>query len=352
MIKHQIKFQYLKILRFKKAALRWLTFSFSQQDWTLNLFFQVILTSRFSKLSTSILIDESDKESNGLFVKSRNTAQLSTAAKLRREICSNPDFFNRFVMVQKYESFAESGRSHGLGDFLLGSIRLAQECISLRKIMFLDFSSHPLINFLAQPLHPINRRPIYELDKDLDFSKIQRNVFFTHQRPIANRLLKPAIQIVRSQFLNPTREFSENMDMVFNNSGIVQHNYDAIHIRFSDKSESIDNRLAKEIRFSLQEMFSINEIRKSSYIILTNRIEFSNSLLFDGLNVKCNPIEYDHNSPSSSENDYLYTIEDFMILLNAKRIFQMSQYSWGSGFSLAAAHLGQIPLTNMNFPST
>lgn len=259
-----------------------------------------------------------------------------TSHILANEIHTGQILKSDLVIVQKFEPIEISMKSHGLGDFLLGSLRVAEEAFRLGKIPYFDFSAHPLSNYFSQLFPNVDIRPTYLLGKG-DLKELSRHqVIFTHQRPALETYQYEATRIVKEQIINPKVILEELFSDVVKTFSLSEQ-FSVVHIRTKDSKLPLQNNDLLELEAKLHSAFQMDLDFLRQSLILSNNQQLK--LFLKKRGYKCDIANsYIHFDPQSNPDHYLSTCVDFLLCLRARRLVQISEYSWGSGFS-QAAHL-------------
>jgi hypothetical protein len=230
---------------------------------------------------------------------------------------------------------------HGLGDFLRGSIMLAQLAKHFNIHFKLDASRHNISKFLNNEsqllpsetkIHDsLNENDIYKLIQQFINSPNETLYISTH-KCYKNKLVSNDIKQCINSFFTFKNKYYETAKKYFN-----LKKYNVLHIRCKDNdfnSDFEDNNLFSEItKLNLQK----NTIIISNNCELKKKINklfgfyFINNTSGHTGYAKCNLSEFEN------------TIIDFIILSKSSNTYCFSYYSHGSGFSEHCSLLNNIP---------
>lgn len=226
---------------------------------------------------------------------------------------------------------------HGFGDFLKGCMFLYQQSIKHKFEAKVNFSHHLLNDFFCCtsyiPLEETkNARYIFRNEE----SVLPYQYIFTNTSP-EEPLNKSCKDFIIKNCLTPRLEFEDYLNSIKSKIGF--QNYAVIHIRLSD-NEVYDAERYSNIRQILDEIeakFNGNLLLLSSNNLYDEH--FTNARITT-LNLKKGHLGLDEISPEAARD----TLAEFMLLTTATKIFQISVYPWGSGFSEMAHLLFDIDL--------
>ena len=225
---------------------------------------------------------------------------------------------------------------HGLGDYLRGTIYLHQQSKINNFNLQVCFSHHSLSHFLYSP----SFRSIQECEDAkyffegvIDFTHVENiftNIF--HTFPVDD----DTIQFVREKCLCPRINFQKKLDNLE-----LPLIYNVIHVRSGDAcfTQMNNSHLEKCINI-IESLDRENTIIVSDSVLLQNTLaEKFNLAQLGGKKIHLGKT-YDSTDAHES------TLIEFFVLLNASKIYQISAYSWGSGFSTYASILGKVSLVS------
>lgn len=277
----------------------------------------------------------------------RHVKGVKNLIKLRINFSSQLRFEKQFLvkektkyLIQKYVAGSTSSTIHGFGDFIFGCFTVYQEAKKTRRVALIDFSEHP-INLIIKPnLISTSEKPfrIYHSDSYLNFHS--HKVVFTNKRP-RYPVDKATIEFVLNNILNVNDEFLNYKKSKFQELGLVDDQFIAIHIRIGDdwihsQENGSSNSKISKVASSLIKMKDHFYIEKLLFISDSNHLRRTIAEL--KLPVFVGTVEHS-GSDKSSEGTIKLTMLDYLSLMNCKSIIQISNYSWGSSFSDSAAIL-------------
>lgn len=220
---------------------------------------------------------------------------------------------------------------HGFGDFLKGCMFLHQQSINLKFEAKVNFSHHLLNDFFCCssyiPLEETkNARYIFRNEE----SVLPYQYIFTNTSP-EEPLNKSCKDFIIKNCLTPRLGFENYLTSIKSKIGFDK--YAVIHIRLSDNEVYDVERCSniKKIIEEVQAKFEGNILLLSSNNIYDERLT---NARIKTLNLQKAHLGLDDITPEAARD----TLAEFMLLSSATKIFQISVYPWGSGFS-EMAHL-------------
>lgn len=262
-----------------------------------------------------------------------------------REIILRKELIKRDLksLVQTYTTNPINGVTHGLGDFIYGSFRVHQESTSRGRLANIDVSGHPISQFVEHEsifgdteIIPI----MAEADSYL-FQKAER--IFTHLRPLEHISIENRDFVLR-KCLTPNLRMQEFLNELNEVNYLGPGKFDVLHIRCGDTfmQENFPRNLLDDLYQKIDNAIESLNI-KSGTLLVTDFPELSNRLRSHGFKTLSGDAVHlgaTQEHPEATRN----TLAEFLTLRNASRIFQISKYGWGSGFSSTASMLWGIPL--------
>ena len=258
----------------------------------------------------------------------------------------------KMKVVNAYLPHSDGSRGYqypGVGDFLRGSVCLHQICQELELEFEMNFSKHPLESTLAQasPVLPqattdIQFFPVTargELIETLQTAQAQGEsavVLFTNCVPRKELNERCRREIVAR--LAP----SAGIAAAVSRFRVAVEDYDVLHVRLTDaffsQDESVSPGLVDAVRAACAES-------RRRLVVLSNSVELKR--MVEGWGVQ--HVTTVEGSPRHSgyASDLEATMIHFHVMAGAGNIFQLSEYSWGSGFSEWCARLHSIPLVRL-----
>lgn len=251
-------------------------------------------------------------------------------------------------------TFSKKLQKFGWGNFIQGSYSLRNICQSLNIDFGIDFSDHPISDYLVPQITTINKRQttaIYDISfrKDVDQTskyisslyslytrKGYEHVRFYYDQPPLHKDIK--YDRALSRYFLPNQKANYLIKKEFS-----YDNYEVIHIRCGDHnafSNSDCSYIDSIISAIEPEIISIKNNTKSPILLISDSHE---------LKVKLSAIHNFHiinNVPSHTieYDDFFYEVAlDFFLLCKAQSIHQFCVYMRPSSFSYWPHVLFNIP---------
>jgi hypothetical protein len=219
---------------------------------------------------------------------------------------------------------------HGFGDYIRGCISLYIFSKDHHFPLEINFSNHPL----QHVFYCKNELSIEEC-KDIRYIFNTSDGILESKRIFTNNCHRPYIgddckKYIIDNCLTPRISFTNKLNQIKGNLGLEKDNYIVIHIRLDDNEEYHENRFQNIQRHILNIQ---NENKNCDKFLLMS----SKSIYMDKINLpntmKTN-LERGHtglNNTSSKEIED--TMIEFFLMIDCCKIYQLSMYDWGSGFS-------------------
>jgi hypothetical protein len=247
-----------------------------------------------------------------------------------------------------YKAYPRNEMIFGLGDYLYGIMHLYQ--ITNRNLQHLtlrvNYSESPIAPFLKEHVTGQAIEPKYFFHDADDDDILKSGAVFTNKRP-----KEPISVACRDFVLRNALPFNESIIQKAETSmgelGIKKKQYSVIHVRIGD-SEMLEktSQGAKELldAILLQIVKLVNNFEPDrDYVVISDSESLKMSLKHIGIVV----VEGSPGHTGFSSNNFSSmetTLIEFLILMNSEKIIQLSNHSWGSGFSETAAILGNVPI--------
>jgi len=242
--------------------------------------------------------------------------------------------------------YKDSSNKPGLGDFIRGSIFLAQYAEKNNMLFEISFENHP-INKYIESSSKRHFGEILEFYGAYDPSKIlkQLDLFRTSDESeilLSCNMFYEGTSVSQSvkDYINSVLKFKERyLETALT---IIQEPYHVIHIRCRDNATSNDI-------YSFYLNMKLNDVLDSSgaSIVMSNnpilRKTISKSFNIDETMTK--PAHTSHST------DLEGTVLDYIVLSRASKISCFSFYHHGTGFSEQCAFLNNIPIASFNILS-
>ena len=256
---------------------------------------------------------------------------------------------------------------YGFGDFLRGCFCLIQIC-GINGLDFdLDVSNHPISKYMNnQQLNPtINYNEILTNDIEMYMPPTNHiNFYNTFINSLKNETSEvyytclnsfPILKIKQSEIdfiksrIEPNLTIKTDVELVLKNLNIISNEFTVIHIRVGDvfllhNSQDIHKKFMNEIFEYLKPLLdNVN----SKYLILSDnyklKILFSK---FKNCVFNINPITHLGFHSTLKDENVKNTLIDFYLMCHSNKIYSISSYGHGSGFSKWCSVIYNIPYTS------
>ena len=218
---------------------------------------------------------------------------------------------------------------HGFGDYIRGTIHLYQLIKDKNVELKINFSNHHLSNVFICDNHLSieqceNTKYIFGTGENfLDYSHVFTNNF-EFSRPD-----KDCKNFIIKNCFTPTISFGKKLLNVKEKLNLTDFNYSIIHIRLDDNETFNHNRLNNILNI-------INSIKHNNadekYILIASNKIYLNYINFSFIqktNLKSGHVGLNTITLNECED----TMIEFMLMTTSRKIYQLSVYGWGSGFS-------------------
>jgi hypothetical protein len=243
------------------------------------------------------------------------------------------DLNNKKTLYQVYYTSKERVKKntfHGFGDYIRGCICLYQ--LYGRKIdLKINFSNHSLSKLFVCDNHisideSENTKYIFGTGENfLDYIHI-----FTNNGLIDYNISKDCKEFIVKHCITPTIYFDRKIVEFKNRLNIESYKYSIIHIRLSDNEVFNDNRYNNIVAI-IQYIKNVLEPNDKLVLIASSHI-YLDKINFPFL-VKTNLSRGHVGLDTTSEKECEDTMLEFMAMKTCNKIYQLSVYDWGSGFS-------------------
>lgn len=245
----------------------------------------------------------------------------------------------------------------GLGDYLRGSIFLLGYCI-LNNIEFdMDFCDHPIGQYFRKTnKYNIDKESIISLEKldmnttDISYEYLEKiilkydnnDMFFSINSLIKKKLNQQEKDIIKSNIIPNDFLYNKIKEKLIQ-LNLVSKNYITIHVRLDDYYINNNN-----LNYGLYDIVKneLNKINNTSEkkLFLSSAQSLKNQVKNDFSNFIIDNNEIVHIGLNFDNDNIISSLIDFFLLVNSKKIYQISTYNFGSNFSNMASYLFDIPL--------
>jgi hypothetical protein len=245
------------------------------------------------------------------------------AERLSRKKTLHQVYYTSAERVKKYTF-------HGFGDYIRGTIHLYQLYNNQNVNLKINFSNHPLSkNFICNNHLSIEEcetaKYIFGTGENfLDYRHI-----FTNNLLISQNITKDCRDFIIENCLTPRICFDNTLSLVKKSLELADFNYSVIHIRLNDNETYSENRFNNIMKliFSIQ-----NTTPHETFLLIASNDMYLNKIELPF--IKKTNLNRGHvglNTTTSAECED--TMIEFMLMTTCKKIYQLSVYDWGSGFS-------------------
>lgn len=256
-------------------------------------------------------------------------------------------------VIHKYSN---TNSDIGFGDFIFGSIFLKQLSTSVEIPFEFDLTDHPLGKLASfENFHMTDARTqsLYHDDKMKKFKGA--GVYISNRRP--TKIDAGDRDFIVRTLLKFRPEALANSIKKIDFSLSASEKSTIFHVRLGDAiafGESVSDFHTKksfdEILAKIQRIIN-NFENFSKCIILSDSSDFRNYAHENGFNAPVRPVRHFHSQSVESSESLLDMLQEYICLVNARSIVQISVYDWGSGFSETAAIIGGSKITQLKIES-
>jgi hypothetical protein len=230
---------------------------------------------------------------------------------------------------------------HGFGDYIRGVIHLYQLYNNQDINLKINFSNHNIANlFVCDNYLSINECETTKYIFGTGENFLNYDFIFTNNTLISQNITQDCKDFIIKNCLTPRISFEKKIINIKNSLEIKNYNYFVIHIRLNDDECYNENRYNNIMNIIL----SINELNpKETFLLIV-----SNNIYLDKINlqnIKKTNLNRGHiGLHTTSLTECEDTMIEFMLMTTCKQVFQLSVYSWGSGFSDTINKIYNIPV--------
>jgi hypothetical protein len=254
--------------------------------------------------------------------------------------------------------------AQGFGDFLRGCICLYDICQRINIAFDIDFSNHPISHFIIghkynetikynniewyddnnfsgmENGYPIKKKD-FLYNFILDLTRKNENIYYLgcNSFPIindndTNQMCK---DFIKSKIM-PNLEMMEFINEKIISLNLENKKYNIIHIRTGDKYLLDESKLdEKYLKFIIEKFLNIlKEDNISNFVLISDCNQLKNILKkyeIPNLIIYFSYITHLGEDSLKTIDSVKGTLLDFYIMSKAEKIYSLSPYSWGSGFS-------------------
>ena len=239
----------------------------------------------------------------------------------------------------------------GLGDYIRGTIHLYQFIKQNKKDILLkvNFSNHVLNHFFVCD----NHLTVKTCEEDVKYifqvplgNRLENNYIFTNNLLLSNHIDQDCKDFIIKNCLTPRMDFMNKVTLTKQRLHIEDYAYSMIHIRTHDDEQLNQSRLDKIIKI-IQFITRIEENKNTKFLLIAN-----NDIYLEYINFSS--IQHTHlkkahlGMPQSNIENAQDTMIEFMLASTSKKIYQLSVYGWGSGFSDTIRNVYSVPIEHFS----
>jgi hypothetical protein len=244
----------------------------------------------------------------------------------------------------------------GFGDFLKGSIHLYKICKKYKIKFDIDLKYHPISKYFINCKKNIYQENDVKIFYNIGYKT--HDFFFKNFNDLIHEIINNKnnkYYICSNIFPKTKKPLMKNEKNImkkllklkrklisFNNKKFLK-DYNIIHIRFLDNNINEYN-LKKFKNISRKILRNIN--KKYRHILISNNIYFKKYMK------KYKFLKIIKNTPGhlgkiNDKNKIYSTILDYFLIINSKKIYTYSEYSWISGFVNYSSKIYSIKIINL-----
>lgn len=219
---------------------------------------------------------------------------------------------------------------HGFGDYIRGSIYLYQLYNNTNVKLKINFSNHPLSKIFVCNNH-LNieecetTKYIFGTGENfLDYDHV-----FTNNLLISQNITKDCKDFIINNCLTPRICFEKTLSLIKKSLNLSNCNYSVIHIRLNDTERYSEDRMNNIMKL----LFSIQKtVPSETFLLIASNEMYLHKIelpFIKKTNLRRGHVGLNTTTPTECED----TMIEFMLMTTCKKIYQLSVYDWGSGFS-------------------
>lgn len=233
----------------------------------------------------------------------------------------------------------------GFGDILLGAALVYEEAEKQCRLAIVDwtgFSAREALTTgpdnVAPPLLAPDEPVTQQINSDVPVDFSRRTRVFTNRRPL-NGFPSTTRDFLFRNGVWPSDQTHAAITNYLSVHGLKEGHFDVIHVRFGDLSTQKKD-ISGRIYSGLEELTSLH----GEYLVMSDHPEKLDRYRgVAGLTIRDGAPS--HSGQEVSPEAFTRTLEDFFLIGKSQRVFVLSRYAWGSGFSSTAANLFGVPIT-------
>jgi hypothetical protein len=245
------------------------------------------------------------------------------------EVKKNPTKQKLYQVYYTSEERVKKHSFHGFGDFIKGAIHLYQLTYGTNVELKINFSNHNLSKLFVCDNHLSideceNTTYIHGHEK-IDLHKV--NHVYTNKDEFTNISVE-CKEFIKKKCLTPRIAFQEKMSNIKQALNLIDFQYSIIHLRLDDNETFNPNRLKK----ILDIIHWLTSNSSETFILIASNDMYLKHINYPSIiktNLESGHIGLHTTSLTQCEN----TMLEFMLMTTSKRVYQLSVYCWGSGFS-------------------
>jgi len=269
-------------------------------------------------------------------------------------------------LINVYQQIYKNDKNaSGFGDFIRGSYFLMQYCETY-NIDCDIIINHPIRKYFEyttveyRNLNNINHLNIEFFEKNrindfpvensfikfLNHSEKYLGTCFIHTYSYPNKEITHEHMLKMQHYLKPTKEITDCVDTVCRNLNLTT--FSVIHIRAGDKylieDSAMDLKLLKKVVTHIQFVNRSN----NTFLLLSDsyKLKFLIMKIYPKLKIYFNEITHFGEGVLLDDAKIKNTIIDFFLMSKSQKIYSLSVYQHGSGFSEWCAKTYGIPYYN------
>jgi hypothetical protein len=221
---------------------------------------------------------------------------------------------------------------HGFGDFIRGCVFLYYYCKENNINLHINFSKHHL-NTVFCCRNDLSQEEIDKTKLIIGDNIIQDKYIFTNNWPSTSYFINghrsyyitdDCRKFIIHNCLTPRFEFRHKFSE-FKQSLNIMDDYDVIHVRLEDNETYNEDRKNRLVEI-------INKIPKTRPLVYVSSSKIYNDHIPYNI-IKTNLNGGHLGLPTTTQEQTINTMLEFTLLTSCINIYQLSVYSWGSGFS-------------------
>jgi len=246
----------------------------------------------------------------------------------------------------------------GFGDYLRGCVFLIDFCDKNNIEFDMDFFDHPIGNYFENSKkYNINKNNIFSLEhfglndvyvsheflKKFISDNDQDIMYFTINSMNLNLINQDQKDRIKNN-IRPIPTLFEKIKLALQNLNLISKKYITIHVRLNDDYIFTNMDMNGGLYDIVKKLVIMYSSIHENVLLISSSKRFKEIIKNDVLKLKMENKEIVHIGLQSESKEIINSLVDFFLLVNSSKIYQISTYPFGSGFSNYSSLLFNIPI--------